>query len=250
MINANKDLPAMIDHQRVQLSETQSDGKLTAHFRKENGNWKVFDTLDDGKLRKKPGLQGPIDDAFMDSFLFVKPSGKSAHAKVNEWVDAEMNRAISEWRKQFRGIPRVKMDQEVNEVDINSHHLVLWGTLESNSVMKKLAEKLPVRWPPLSPGGKGAGGEGDKLQADKAQYDPATHMPVLIYPNPLNPSKYVVLNSGHTFREESNRSNARQVPKLPDWAIVDITTPPNSHWPGKIVEAGFFGEQWEWKERR
>ena len=50
-------------------------------------------------------------------------------------------------------------------------------------------------------------------------------MPVLIYPNPLNPKKYVVLNSGFTFREYDYLNNARQVPKLPDWAVIDVTTP-------------------------
>ena len=27
--------------------------------------------------RKKPGLQGPIDDAFMDSFIMVRPTGQA-----------------------------------------------------------------------------------------------------------------------------------------------------------------------------
>jgi hypothetical protein len=68
----------------------------------------------------------------------------------------------------------------------------------------------------------------------------------MIYPNPLNPSKYVVINSGVTFREFSNSSNALQVATLPDFAAVDISTAPNEKWPGKIIEAGFFGESWEW----
>jgi len=233
--NTSPELPAEIDNQRLLLPQTQSDGKLTAHFRKENGKWKVVDTLDDGKLHKKPGLQGPIDDAFMDSFLIVKPSGTSPYAKVNAWVDAEMNRAIDQWRKQFRGIPRVKLDKDVTEADINNHHLILWGLPESNSVMKKLADKLPIKW------------TDSKLVADKQSFDANTHVPILIYPNPLNPAKYIVLNSGFTFRELSNTTNARQVPMLPDWAIVDITTPANGKWPGKVADAGFFGEQWEWK---
>jgi hypothetical protein len=70
--------------------------------------------------------------------------------------------------------------------------------------------------------------------------------PVKIFPNPLNPRKYVVLNSGVTFREFSNTSNALQVANLPDFAAVDITTPADAKWPGKIVAAGFFGEHWEW----
>ena len=50
-------------------------------------------------------------------------------------------------------------------------------------------------------------------------------MPVLIYPNPLNPKRYVVLNSGFTFREYDYLNNARQVPKLPDFAVVDVDVP-------------------------
>jgi hypothetical protein len=76
-------------------------------------------------------------------------------------------------------------------------------------------------------------------------YPSDSHVPVLIYPNPLNPKKYVVLNSGFTFREYDQLNNARQVPKLPDYAVIDITTPPNSRFPGKVVRAGFFGEKWE-----
>ena len=70
------------------------------------------------------------------------------------------------------------------------------------------------------------------------------HVPVLIYPNPLNPKRYVVLNSGFTFREYDYLSNARQVPKLPDYAVVDIDKPVTSRAPGGIVAAGFFTETW------
>jgi hypothetical protein len=67
---------------------------------------------------------------------------------------------------------------------------------------------------------------------------------VLIAPNPLNPSRYLVLNSSFTFREGSNTSNSLQTPKLPDWAVVNITTPPDNKAPGQIVRAGFFDETW------
>ncbi|MCC6391995.1 MAG: hypothetical protein IT167_15450 [Bryobacterales bacterium] len=42
-------------------------------------------------------------------------------------------------------------------------------------------------------------------------------------------------------------NNARQVPKLPDWAVVDVTTPADGRRPGKIVDAGFFDGYWEVK---
>lgn len=222
----------------VDIGETNvsSDSWLTLHLIKKDGTWEVVSKHDDTKLRKKPGLTGPIDDAFMDSFIIVKPSDKSSHTKVDSWVDAEMNHAIDQWRKQFRGVPRIKMDREITDADMANNNLILWGVPASNSMIKKIADKLPIKW---------ADG---KVQTDKQGYDADTHASILIYPNPLNPSKYVVLNSGFTFREYAQLNNARQVPMLPDWAIVDINTPPNSQWPGKIADAGFFGEQWEWKK--
>ena len=55
----------------------------------------------------------------------------------------------------------------------------------------------------------------------------------------------MVLNSGFTFREYDYLSNARQVPKLPDYAVVDLNEPISPKAPGKIVDAGFFNERWE-----
>ena len=68
----------------------------------------------------------------------------------------------------------------------------------------------------------------------------------MIYPNPLNTGKYVVLNSGLTFRE-NHKSNAVQNPQLPDWAILDLSTPPDGNAAGKAVAADFFDENWDVK---
>jgi hypothetical protein len=76
-------------------------------------------------------------------------------------------------------------------------------------------------------------------------YPAAHHVPVLVYPNPLNPRRYVVLNSGFTFREADHSSNARQTPKLPDRAVINLATPPGPRASGHVADAGFFGERWE-----
>ncbi|HEY3789451.1 MAG TPA: hypothetical protein VGL71_11380, partial [Urbifossiella sp.] len=187
----------------------------------------AFPTLSTG-LVKKHGLQGPIDDAFMEAFLMVSPGGDAG-----AWIKGEMNHATEHWRKQFRGDAPMKKDTDITDDDIKNNNLILWGDPASNAVLAKIANKLPVKWGP----------QGIVL-GDKT-YDGSTHVPVLIYPNPLNPKKYVVINSGFTFREYDYLNNARQVSKLPDYAIIDITTPPNSRYPGKVVRAGFFGEKWE-----
>jgi predicted peptidase len=222
-----------IDDQELEAPPVQSDRSWTAHFRKSGDTWTLVEQVDDGELHKRHGLQGPIDDAFMDSFLIVRPTGKPMNDKVGAWAGAEMKHAIDHWRKQFRGEARVKDDSAVSQDDIAAHNLVLWGDPTSNQLLAKIVAKLPIRWDE-----KGVH-VGDK------NYDAGNHVPVLIYPNPLNPKRYVVLNSGFTFREYDYLNNARQVPKLPDWAVIDVTVPPSPRAPGKVVDAAFFGERWE-----
>ncbi len=42
-------------------------------------------------------------------------------------------------------------------------------------------------------------------------------------------------------------SNARQILRLPDWAVIDLNQPVTSQKPGGIADAGFFDEQWQFK---
>jgi hypothetical protein len=213
---------------------TQSDRSWTVSFHRQDERW-VAGPLPQPALRKKHGLQGPIDDAFLDAFLFVRPTGTASNPEVDAWVHRELERAVSEWRRQFRGEPRVKDDKDVTADDIASMNLILWGNLDANSansLIARIADKLPIR------------AQGAEIVVDRQRFDAAHHVPILIYPNPLNPERYVVLNSGFTFREHAYFSNAYQVPKLPDWAIVDIRTPPDGDWPGKIAAADFFDEDW------
>ena len=227
----------ILDGQSLAGPRPFSDRSFTASFRKEGKRWRLVDGAATG-LVKKHGLQGPIDDAFMDSFMFVQQTGAALNSKVDAWVKGELDHAITHWRQQFRGDARVKKDTEITEADIAQHNLVLWGDPQSNQVLAKIADKLPIKW---SAKGLWAGG---------LNHSAANNVPVLIYPNPLNPEKYVVINSSFTYREYDYLNNARQTPKLPDWAVIDISKPVTSRWPGGIVEAGFFGEQWELKPRK
>ncbi len=221
-----------IDGQSIEATPVLSDRSWITHTRKTDRGWSIVASNDDGTLRKRHGLQGPIDDAFMDRFLMVRPTGKPMHEKVGAWAKSEMDHAIEHWRRQFRGVAPTKDDRDVTDVDIASSNLVLWGDPSSNAILAKIADKLPIRWTDR------------ELKIGSEVFASDHHAPILIYPNPLNPNRYVVLNSGFTFREYDYLNNARQVPKLPDFAVVDIHFPPTSKSPGGIVAAAFFDEQW------
>jgi hypothetical protein len=225
-----------INGTQVAVHPEETRRGLSIRLHKEGNTWASGAPADANVLQKQQNLQGPIDDAFMGSFLIVTPSGQSQHAAVQAWVTSELAHAQTHWRQHFRGDARVKSDQEVTPEDIANHNLVLFGTPQSNSLIAKVLPQLPLEWTT------------DTVKLGEHSFPAASHVPVLIYPNPLNRERYVVLNSGFTFREYDYLNNARQTPKLPDWAIMDITTPANARWAGKIAAADFFGEQWEVKE--
>lgn len=228
-----------IDGQTIPGKNISSDRSWRTSIRKRDGQWIISNPEDNDSaiVRKRPGLQGPIDDAFMRSFYFVLPSKSSGHEKIDAWVKQESERAIHEWRRQFRGEPRVLKDTEVTAEHIESANLVLWGTPAANSYLAKIIDRLPVKW------------SADKLTLGENSYDAAKNIPALIYPNPEISFRYIVLNSGFTFREYDYLNNARQIAKLPDYAIIDLSVPPNSRYPGKIVTAGFFDESWQLAHR-
>jgi len=204
-----------------------------APFEKIGDKWTQVRPGKPAPLVKAAGLNGPIDDAFTERFIFVRPTGKPLNAEVGNWAKAELERAIVEWRRVFRGDAIVKDDTAVTDEDIKTANLVLWGDPSSNALLAKALPKLPVQWTKES------------VTLGAYKLDAAHHAPVLIYPNPLNPHRYVVLNSSFTFRMGSRTSNSLQTPKLPDWALVDLRTPADDQAPGLIYDAGFFDEHWQ-----
>lgn len=187
-------------------------------------------------IQKRHNLQGPIDDAFMDSFVMVRPTGQPLNAVVGQWAKTELAEAAFHWRRYFRGEPRVKDDSAITDDDLKNSNLVLWGDPSSNKLLARIADKLPIKW------------NGKTIQVGDKSFDAGKHAPAFIFPNPLNPSRYVVINSGFTFPQFAGASNSFQTPKLPDWAILDLSVPLAERVGGKgVVAADFFGEKWEVK---
>ena len=219
-----------------QVLKTKTDRFKPILLRKFGGKWDVVPSLAMNSLVKLPGLQGPIDDAFLDRFLFVIPTGKPMNATLGQWVEREMNEANLQWRRQFRGKAPVMKDVHLTRNDLRQN-LILWGDPSSNSFIKKIAGHLPIVWTK-----KGIQLKNETWPADK-------FVPVLIYPNPFDLRHYVVLNSGFTFSEFGHMSNSMQNAKLPDYAVLDMRVPMAERIPQGVAHAGFFGERWELTEK-
>lgn len=211
---------------------------------KENGQWRDYGNAtpfqhegpEGGKPNSHPGL---IDTAFMKRFLVVLPDGKSSSAAVDAWVKTESAHFLARWRSLMRGDVRVVKASEVKDLftEGQTQGLILWGTPESNSCIQAVLDSLPLNWDTKKVGIK-----------SKGSFDAATHVPVLTYPALKSAGFELVINSGLTFREAHDRTNSLQNPKLPDWAILDITQPRNGETAGKVVAADFFDDRWNVKK--
>ncbi len=223
---------AVVDGQPLELQAAPLGEIWRARFQKAAGRWAQATVSSPAGHGKRHGLQGPIDDAFMDSFLMVTPTGMPMNEKAGAWIKAEQDEAIAGWRRFFRGDARVVKDTDLKDSDLAAHHLVLWGDPGSNKFLSRISGKLPVQW------------DAKEVRVGGTSFPAEKHVPLLIYPNPLSPDRYVVLNSGYTFRENSAASNSRHVPLLPDWAVLSTEAPATDRMSQRVVAAGFFDEQW------
>lgn len=188
-----------------------------------------------GDERPWPGVKAGgtcIEDAFLSRFIVVLPERPGDSDKTTDWAKAESQHFLTRWRSLMRGDALVKRASEVTPEDMQSAHLVLWGDARSNPLIARFLPKLPVTWTP------------DDVGVGSASFRTASHTLLLGYPNPVAPQKRIVINSGLTFREAHDRTNSLQNPKLPDWAILDVSQPPNAETPGRVVAADFFDTQW------
>ena len=166
-------------------------------------------------LRKTHALQGPIDDAFLDPFLLVRPTGVPLNEAANRQALRILDRFDRTYARWYRAHPRIKEDREVTAADFDKYNVVLFGDPGSNRWIGKLRKKLPI----------------DEWTAQT--------LPAFIYPSPLHPSRYIVINSGLTIAEREYQSDY-SMPTLGDWAVLkvgDTDTP-------EAMKAGLFDEFW------
>lgn len=206
--------------------------------------WEYLGSLDAVKLEgKRPGLQGPIDDAFTTPFLCVRGTGKAWQPAVQQWSEANLRRFAYEWSRYLRGDLPIKDDTAVTEADVGRYNLILFGDPGSNPWISKVLPKLPIVW------------TRDELRVADKRYPVADHAPALIVPNPLAEGRYLVLNSGHTFHEKELASlNYLLFPRLGDWAVLKVGGPvpakPSDPLEESVLQAGYFDEKWRLPARK
>jgi pimeloyl-ACP methyl ester carboxylesterase len=206
-----KDIPApkgskiavSVDGHAVETG-TLSD---VAHLSKAGGQWKAGEWPSTG-LVKRHGLQGPIGDAFNSRFLAVYGEGDRDLAIAE--LDAIRN---PQGPFDIHGDFPMKAAAKVTREDIASSNLILFGTPESNAVVKRIAASLP-----------------------SGMAQPGT---IFIYPNPESPAHYVVVWNAKLLSAPGKGLFGGWIMPLnllPDYVQVKD---------GQVLSGGFFDNEWK-----
>ena len=233
---STKNLTRLILRETERASAIDIEGqKLTVKsapeiaLEKTAGNWRQVDVNQPAGLRKRHGLQGPIDDAFLEPFLIVRPTGTPWNPPANRQALRILDRFERQYALAFRGHLRVKDDKDVTESDLRNYHVVLFGDPGSNRWIAALNGKTPAGWTKQA------------VTFGSQGFSAAETVPAYIYPNPLSPSRYVVVNSGLTADWEDWAGDF-STPQYGDFAILRVNE-------GKeipdVAYAGLFDESWK-----
>lgn len=129
----------------------QSTDNLSMHFLA--GKWNIGRIQKD-HAAKQPGMEGPISEAFSSRHIYVYGTGGNASPEeiTERRRVAEEAADWAQYRGAFLGrvmyFPRVAADTEVRPSDFESSNLILFGTKETNAIIQKFSDKLPLHLDP------------------------------------------------------------------------------------------------------
>lgn len=129
----------------------KTDSVVTLFRESAAGKWAVEGaTIMSIYTGKKKGAEGPIYAAFASRHVYVYGTADNpSPEELKKRVDiASQAASWSQYRGEFLGrimfFPRVLADKEVRPSDIESSNLILFGTKETNALIAKHADMLPL----------------------------------------------------------------------------------------------------------
>ena len=84
-------------------------------------------------------------DAFMDSFVFVPPTGRRSSPGVSALGGIRTGARHRERRRQFRGEPQVREDTAVTDAESQLEPRAL-GRPGQQRILSRIVAKLPLTW--------------------------------------------------------------------------------------------------------
>lgn len=176
-------------------------------------------------LVKTPSLCGNLREAYAAPFVMVY--GGEEHGKAHSLA----LEGARDWERLAKGTPRLLPADQVDEQTIEDYNLVLYGTPEDNPIIARIMPELPIKIR-----------DGFYVVGER-QYDATQFGLSMIYPNPLRPTRYVVVNSGIPWGRGVAENHKYDM--LPDFTIFNEEKAEDNTESNRCVCAGFFNQYWE-----
>lgn len=197
-----------------------------------NDPWRVGFLPRGTGFEKRPGVSGPIADAYFDGMIHVYGTQDAA---VTARLRTTAERGARGWPLWlWNHSQRVVADTEVTDAMMRRSHLVLYGTPGSNSVLERIADQLPIR---VTSAGVTVG----------STLHPGADVGTrFIHPNPLSPERYVIVQAGATPEAVSRGHNLPDF--VPDYVVYNgastATRPRLITGRAPQLAMGFFDRYW------
>ncbi len=178
----------------------------TAHFVRERKEWRRgIPRAKAGRLQKRPGLSGPITDAYYDAVVHVYGTGAP---DLEERLKRAAEKGSNGWPLWLWRVSQpVLADTEVTPEIMRDNHLVLYGTPGSNRILERIRVRLPIALGP------------DAITLGEERFTGNGLGTRFIYPNPLFPDRYVIVQWGLTAAAVMAGHNLPDF--LPDYVVYD-----------------------------
>lgn len=194
-------------------------------FMKANNTW-INRKFTPGLTSKQAGSEGPVNAAVSSNHIYVYGTGGNPSP---EELSARRAQAASaaDWSGMGGRImvfPRVLSDKELRQSDFDHCNLILFGSRETNMIIEKIADKLPMH-----------------LDPDTKEYG-------LVYIFPLD-KHYVLVNSGLPWWTQPKNaqgqrgiafmgSNIEVLKNFKDFILFKES-------PDNIISEGYFDNNWK-----
>ncbi|MCU0644754.1 MAG: prolyl oligopeptidase family serine peptidase, partial [bacterium] len=153
-------------------------------------DWSQSDQKKGSSFVKNSTLAGPIIDAYNSSFMLVYGTlGTGQETSVNK---QEAETFVDQWRSWQHSSCRMKSDADVTSDDIANFNLILFGDADCNAITKKINASLPIRF------------DRNSIIAGEKRFSGDAVGLAMIYPNPLNPKRYIVIQAGISWQGTQN----------------------------------------------
>jgi dienelactone hydrolase len=177
-------------------------------------------------LSKNANIEGPILHALTGGFIVVE--GTQGPSEDRQKAGALSTAFCRAWREDYFQDCLHKKDDEITGRDIEDKNLILFGNDRTNGLIKRIIGQIPLKF---SSGG---------ITLGNKVYQGANLGVRLVYPNPLNKNRYIVIIGGNDL---TNLPFDEKCLAIEGWYDFMIWKP----WQAdqSLIDIGYFDQRWK-----